>query len=132
MRFLGNLPYLALLFLLLGAVTASPASAKACRFEYSEGFQEAVVLPAARNGLGDQLPRWNVAKPDVYIEGGRVKVLVSLLPDPAGDFLDPPYFVILVDDCGAGAVRSGIEAWDVALGLRPPTPAELKRSGYLH
>ena len=108
---------------------AAPAAAEPCSFEVTPQFSRDVVLPAAAHVLGHQSQRWDLSAPAVFIDGATVKVVFAMRPDAA--LLDPPYFVIIAEACGQGPVRSGLQDWDVATGLRP-APAADSRTGYLN
>src|SRR5271169_6520371 len=84
----GSMRHILLLAAIIVAV-ASPASASKCRFENSPQFQQATVVPEASRVLGAHLTDWDVAHPDIFIEGNTIKLLISL--QHAERFLDPPY-----------------------------------------
>jgi hypothetical protein len=101
------------------ATLASPALADTCQFQHSPSFRDEIVIPELRKAVGDQLTDWRFEEPTISVVGNTVRVLIQ-----ASDAsrLDAPIFVIEVDRCGAGDVRSGLQAWDAALGLRSSTP----------
>lgn len=116
-----------LLTVLALSLVVTPASAK-CRFKYTERVRDEIVLPEAQRALGQHLALWDVAKPFVIVRGSKVSLLIHYREV---NVLDPPEFVVVIDKCGAGAVRSGFQAWDVAIGLRRPTEAERARPDYV-
>ena len=111
-------------------VLALPGAAESkCRFKYAQDFAPRLVVPETTRKLGPDLSLWDIEHPDVSVQRRTVRLLISMR-DKAR-YLDPPYFVILVDHCGKGEVSSGFQAWDVALGLRQPTSEERRRRGWL-
>jgi len=70
-------------------------------------------------------------RPVVTIEDGVVHMTFEARePADGSSLLDPPYFVVEIQDCGKGRVFAGVQSWDVALGLREAPPTEYLQPGY--
>ncbi len=101
-----------------------------CSFIYTEDIRHNIVDVEINR---KQLPQYDDQDPVINIKGDTVRL--SFMPKPLKDgrsWLDPPYFVVVVEACGKGSVRSGLQAWDVAAGVRKPLPGEDEQPGYLH
>jgi hypothetical protein len=114
--------------ILLGA---AEADAK-CKFTYSDDIRLNTV-DAEMIGKGLRVSTYDDQDPTISVKGDRVQL--AFLPKELHDgraWLDPPYFVIQVEGCGKGTVRSGFVAWDVFAGVRKQLPGEDRQPGYRH
>lgn len=103
-----------------------------CRFSYSDNVRVNIV---DMQMIGKQLhpSAWNDHDPMIILKGDTVELaFLPKEPDDGSTLLDPPYFVVLIEGCGRGEVRSGFVAWDVLAGVRKPLPGEDQQPGYLH
>jgi hypothetical protein len=126
---MGSRALQVLLALAISAFGKPAGAADVCHFGDTAELQRTIVEPAERQALGSALAQWDTDKALVSLDGQTIRVV--LMPR-AGNLLDPPYFVILVEACGKGRIRSGLQAWDVAVGVRKPLPGEQNQPGYLH
>jgi len=126
---MGSRTYQAFLALGISAFGISASASDVCHFGDIAQLQRTVVESAERHALGSALSQWDTEKALVSVDGPIVRIV--LMPRNV-NLLDPPYFVILAEECGKGRLRAGLQAWDLALRLRRPVPGEKDAPEYIH
>ncbi len=83
------------------AVQAAPATGQ-CSFAYTQAFRARTIEPELTDYYPD-IFQWNAAEPIIRIRGSSVE-LVFLATNL--DLVDAPQLLVVVEQCGAGPVRS--------------------------
>jgi hypothetical protein len=84
---------------------ASTGSAGSCKFEYTDEVRQSLILPELKRAFGDGASNWKIEDPTLFEGRGRVQILLHLRDEV--NYIDPPEYRLVVDNCGHRLLAAG-------------------------
>ncbi len=91
--------------MLSGCAGVEAVGRGSCTFAYTDEVRETMVVPELRRAFGEGWKTWKVEDPTVFEGRTQVHFLIHLRDEV--NFVDPPEYEFVVDNCGKKLIRAG-------------------------